>query len=1153
MGSDKQTRILTLNQMVQIMKKTMLLFAGIIYLAVFCFLEGEVQAQTIPENPDFWLTTAQEREVLWSSNPSITIEFQETPLEEALTTIAKQARAGIYFDSDLLPEETINLAVEGIPLSEVLREVLNGTELEAYASGRNIFLKEKEVLEHSFDMEQEEMSALQETVRGRVVDAQTGEALPGVNVFIEGTNTGTNTNVDGIYELNVPNLEETLVFTYIGYERTEILINGRTDINVSLEQQIIAGEELVVVGYGEQTRETLTGSVSSISGGSLERVPATNLSHSLAGQIPGIVSVTSSGEPGSDNASINIRGHHTLGNNSPLVVIDGVPNRSGGLYRLSPSDIENISVLKDASAAIYGSQAANGVILITTKRGHAGTPELTVNISQGFHQPTRIPEMADAATYLTMLNETDIYNNREPAISQETIEMHRSGSDPWIYPDVDYFSEVLKPWSMLTNADISLSGGSESIRYYLSFGAISEDGYYHDSQNSYNQYSFRSNLDGQVTDNITLSFDVLGRLEDRNWPTTGASTIFGELQRGKPNQHLFWPDGSPAPNFEGGRNPAVITTDQAGYNDDYRYFVQSNVKLDMEIPAIEGLSVMANASYDVYFRQQAVWQPQWTLYNWDFETYDSSGVPLLQPGTYGPADPRLTRRSEDEHDYLLNLVVNYRQDLENHSYSVMAGTEYQKFRNNWFTGFRRYFVSPQIDQLFAGSEEEQTTNGSAAEGGRQNYFTRLNYNYQSKYLIEFVGRYDGSYIFPEEGRYGFFPGFSLGWRASQENWFRDRTDFFDELKLRMSWGQTGNDRINEWQYMSTFGFNRGYVYGDREVPTIGPERIPNPNITWEVANQFNAGIEGRILNDRLSFEADYFNYLRDNILHYRNASVPETSGLSLPRENIGEVKSWGYEGVVSWNDNVGSDFNYGISFNLSYATNEIQYWDEPPGAPEWQRSTGSPMNTGLYYKAIGVFEDWDDIENYPSWPGAQPGDIIFEDVNGDGEITAEDRIRVNKTGLPKWTGGINLNATYKAFDFNVFFQGAAGAAQYVFSRSGELGNFFQEFAERRWTPDNPNPNHPRTFNRTEDYWGNNNNTYFLRDADYIRLKNAEIGYNLPAYLSTRLGLQRMRVYANGLNLLTWDTLKIMDPEARNATANYYPQKRVINFGLSLTF
>ncbi|MEX2368467.1 MAG: hypothetical protein WD510_03085, partial [Balneolaceae bacterium] len=303
----------------------------------------------------------------------------------------------------------------------------------------------------------------------------------------------------------------------------------------------------------------------------------------------------------------------------------------------------------------------------------------------------------------------------------------------------------------------------------------------------------------------------------------------------------------------------------------------------------------------------------------------------------------------------------------------------------------------------------------------------------------------------------------------------------------------------------------------------------------------------------LSFEIDYFNYLRTEILWWRNASVPMTGGFSLPRENIGEVASSGFDGSITYRDQISSDFLFDITLNGGFAENEIKFWDEAPGAPEWQQSTGSPMNTDLYYNVIGVFQDEANVNSYPSWEGARPGDLIFEDVNGDGEIDGRDRIRIDKTGTPKWTGGLNINANYKQFDFSILFQGAAGAVQYLKTESGEIGNFLQNFAENRWTPDNPSSEHPRTWNRDDEYWASNANTYFLRDMDYLRLKNLEIGYSLPPEVGSGLGIQRLRIYASGFNLLTWDKLKVMDPEVRTSDGQYYPQKRVFNLGISVTF
>lgn len=1019
------------------------------------------------------------------------------------------------------------------------------------------------------------------TITGQVTHGESDETLPGVNIVLKGTDSGTTTDADGQYEMTVPSLNDTLVFSFVGYQSQEVPIDNRTEIDVAMNLEVVSGEEVVVVGYGTRTKETLTGSVSAVSGENLEKTPVTNVSNSLGGKLPGVVSVTDSGEPGYDGSTIRIRGDHTLNNNNPLVVIDGVPNRAGGLDRLNPKDIENISVLKDASAAIYGAQAANGVILVTTKRGSEGAPQFNVDFNQGANQPARVPEMADAPTYLEMLNEIDRYRGNDVRYSEERIQNHREVSDPWLYPDTDWFAEALKPVSYQSKADMSVSGGSESIRYNLSLGALTEDGYYENSATRYNQYNFRSNLDGQINDNISLRFDVSGRMEDRNFPTQGAGDNFRMLIRGKPHQHAFWPNGQPGPDIENGQNPVITGSDATGYNDDERYYLQSNLQLNIQIPAIDGLSLRGGASYDKDFLQQKVWTTPWTLYSFDSDAYQQEGddpEQYLTGAPRGPSEPQLTQVNEDNYNILLNLIAEYQQDLGDHSIGALVGTERQSFRESSFNAFRRYFISDQIDQLFAGGEDERDNSGSAREGARLNFFSRFNYDYQDKYLVEVVGRYDGSYIFPEGNRFGFFPAFSLGWRLTEEDFFTNNVGFFDDLKLRFSWGQTGNDRIDEedqggeWQFLSTYGFGSGYVLGgDTEVTGLYSTRTPNPNITWEVANQLDIGLDGEILDSRLSFELDYFDYLRTNILHYRNASVPQTSGLSLPRENIGEVDSWGFDGSVTWRQNVNDDFLYDVSLSAGYATNKIRFWDEPPGAEEWQRSTGHKMNTGLYYNAIGVFQDEEHIEQHVEDGGAlwnddvRPGDLIFEDVDGDGEITADDQIRINKNRTPDWTGGVTFTAAYKQFDMTAFFQGAAGGVHYVATESGDFGNYFNDYAENRWRPDPddhmaPHPDYgefdePRAYNRADEYWSPmaSRNTHFLRDTDYIRLKNFEIGYRLDSDISNRIGIQNARVYVNGFNLLTWDKFKLMDPEASAEGGQYYPQKRVFNAGLSVTF
>ncbi|REL33054.1 TonB-dependent receptor [Rhodohalobacter sp. SW132] len=993
-------------------------------------------------------------------------------------------------------------------------------------------------------------------ITGTVTDAATGETLPSVNILLVGSDVGTTTNLEGDYTITVPNLDESLRFSYIGYQTQTVDIDGRTEIDVELLTEEVVGQEVVVTGYGTvRQRETISGSVSAVSGDQIEAVPTSNLSNTLAGRVSGLAGLNTAGEPGFDGSQIRIRGNATLGNNDPLIVIDGVPARQGGLDRINPNDVENISILKDASAAIYGSRAANGVILITTKRGRSGAPQVTVNATQGFNQPTVIPNMANAPTYLTMLNEIDMYRGDSPRRSEAEIDRYRNigDQDPWEYHDTDWFDEGLKRFSNETEATIAVSGGTESVRYRVSARGLTEDAYYRNSATRYNQGEFRSNLDIDVTDHIRIGADLAGRYEDRNFPTQSAGAQFRFLMRGKPHEPARWPDGSPGPDVENGTNPVVSATNATGYHDIDDYYLQSSVYVNAEIPAIEGLSFRSNFTFDRHFNENEQWATPWILNTWD-GTRDENGDPVLSPGQRGPGTPELTRQRQNQQDITFNLVGNYQQNIAAHNFAFMLGTERETFNGQNVGAYREGYLSPEFPQLDLGASENRNNWGNSWHGARQNFFSRLNYDYDETYLLEVVGRLDGSYIFPEGDRYGFFPSVSLGWRLSNEDFFQDLTsNFFDNLTIRASYGQTGNDQVDPYQFLGTYSFGNGYIFDGSIESSLSEARIPNPNITWEVANQFNTGINMTIFDNRLEFELDYFDYRREGILWQRDAALPLMAGFDLPDENIGEVKSYGFDGTMTYLQDITDNTFLTASFTLSYAENEILFFDEPDGVPDWQRNEGMPMNTGLYYQVIGVFQDEQEIEDYPSWDGAQPGDLIFEDVNGDGVINSDDMIRSDRTPFPKWTGGLNLALNYRNWDISTFWQGAAGAAVYTQTESGEIGNFRQSFAENRWTPDNPTNDHPRTWNRSDEYWSSNSNTYFLRNTDYIRLKSLEVAYTLPASLSSRLGLQRTKFSITGLNLLTFTGLEDLDPEAASGAGQYYPQRRSLRAGLSVTF
>jgi TonB-linked SusC/RagA family outer membrane protein len=1027
----------------------------------------------------------------------------------------------------------------------------------------------------------------QKKITGTVTDAQTGDPLVGVNILVVGTSTGAATDAKGHYSVSVPSLQDTLRFSFIGYQTKTVPINGQTTISIKLKLSVTSGKQLVVVGYGEKTKNTLTGSVSEVSAKSLEKTPVTNMANALSGKAPGIITINSSGEPGSNGTKILVRGNHSLNYNGPLIVIDGVPSHTDAFNRLSPSDIKNLTVLKGPTAAIYGAEAANGVILVTTKNGSFNqTPEFTVNFRRGFNRPAVIPKMASAPTFMRMLNELNEYNGvGKPYYTKKEIAQYSNPNrDPWLYPETDWFKAAYKNLSPQMKGDVSVEGGTSNITYFLSAGGRSKDGYMKHSGTKYNQLNLRSNIGVQASKNIKLTLNLSGRWENRNYPNVTSSDTYWMLMRGLPNMPAYYPNGLPATGQENGWNPVVSSTTQTGYHHDKSYFFNGVGGIDITIPGVKGLELVGKLSYNKEFVHKKIWGHSWVLYSFSKSQYANNGgdpSQYLAGVTKGPADPRLTMDFAAQHTLLASLRAKYKRTFGNNgnnTVNFMVGTEQQRYKSTNFNAFRRHYLSTAIPQLFAGSEQDLNNGGSAARGARLSLFGRADYNYKSKYLFNFVGRYDGSYLFPKGERFGFFPAISVGWVISKEPFFENNVKVFNNLKFRASWGILGNDRVSNAfignrQYLASYQFGGGYVFGpagQNVVKSIYQAVVPNPDITWEDSRMIDVGLNASMFSSHFGLTFDYFTEMRNNILIHRNASIPKTTGLSLPRENLGKVKSWGYDGSISWNDQ-GHDFSYTVKLNGGYSTDKIVFWDEPPGAPSYQKSTGLKINTSLYYKTLGVFQNEEQVQNTPHWPGARPGDLIFADINHDGKINGEDRIRINKNNTPTMTGGLSLSGRYKQFDVSVLFQAAAGAAFYVATTSGFIGNYFKQYADKRWRPDPnakndpegmvPDPSGlpysgPRAYNRDAAYWSplsSNHSTYFLRSTNYIRLKSAEIGYTLPVNITTKAGIKNLRIYMSGFNLLTWSKLKVMDPEASNSSGRYYPQSKVFNFGISLKF
>jgi TonB-dependent starch-binding outer membrane protein SusC len=853
-------------------------------------------------------------------------------------------------------------------------------------------------------------------------------------------------------------------------------------------------------------------------------------------------------------------------------------------------------VLKDASAAIYGARAANGAILVTTKRGKSGKPTISYSFNQGFSQPTVVPKMSSAVEYANIMNELPIYRTipanewKEASnsikstgtydsptagvatlnanYSPDAVRKHGDGTDPWGYPNTDWFGDAFKTWAPQNRHDFQLSGGSENIRYLTSLGYVYQDAIYKNSATFYKQYNARVNLDAKVNSYINANFGAMIRREDRNFPTESAGSIFRMLMRGRPTEPEVWPNGKPGPDIENGQNPYVITTNATGYQKDPTDYQQLNGGIDITNPWISGLKLTLSGSVDRFNRVTKTWQTPWELYKWDRISYEADGVtPKLEGAIRSNfTDPRLQQFLESRLNTNLTSILNYDRQSGDHTFNIMGGVTKEKFTGEGFGAYRRNFISGAVDQLFAGGSDGQNTGGGGYERARLGYFGRVQYNLKEKYLAEFIWRYDGSYIFPKASRFGFFPGVSLGWNVSSESFMED-VKAVDFLKLRASYGQMGNDQVfyrgqlQEYAYLSTYGFG-SYPINSTVVKTLGETVLANPNFTWERANNLNFGIDASLFN-RIDMTLEFFKNKRDQILIQKTGSTPASSGISalLPPVNAGQLTNRGIEFNLGFNSNSRNKLRYRFGINGGYAKNKVDFLDEVPGIPEYQKQEGKPYNAFLVYEADGAFLDQAAIDaNTVDYSGVTakliPGDLRIKDYDGNDTINGNDQVRQGYNDYPTFNFGANFSLTYGGFDFSILFQGATGAKRYIVTESGDIGNFLKYSHDNRWSIDNPSAEHPRLASRGDTYYTGGrfgNNTEFLYSKNYFRLKNVEVGYSLPSNSLTKYKISGLRFYVSGLNLLTFAANNIFDPESTNVAGTNYPQSRVINTGVSLTF
>ncbi|WP_439696953.1 SusC/RagA family TonB-linked outer membrane protein [Mucilaginibacter sp. AW1-7] len=1002
-----------------------------------------------------------------------------------------------------------------------------------------------------------------------VVTDEKGETLPGVSVTLKGTTTGVITDINGKFTLNVPDASATLVFTYIGYTRQEVPVNGQTIINVKLEADAKSLNEVVVVGYGTQKKATLTGSISQVKGSELVKSPQPNLSNALAGRFSGVIVNNRSGEPGYDGSNITIRGLATTGSNNVLIVVDGVPGQIGGLERLDPNDIESMSVLKDASAAIYGNRAANGVILVTTKRGKSGKPTINYSFNQGFSSPTRLPKMADAATYAQIMNEISLDSNPgggpNQSYSADQIQKFKDGSDPLNYPNTDWEKQTLKSTALQNQHSLSVAGGSEDVKYFVSLGTIYQDGLYKNGVTKYHQYNFRSNIDANVTKRLKVGLSLSGREEDRQFPEVGAGDVFRSVYRAKPIVAAYYPNGLPTTGIEN-NNPAVQVTDIGGVNNNPTQVFNGILKGSYALPGIEGLSLDGFFSVDKSYAFDKNFSKPYILYSYDAnaKTYNKNVV-----GGNNNA-PTLFESQTNQALLTSNIKLNYARKFGKHDVNAFVGYEQSKNHLEYFDATRYNYLSSQLPELSQGGSAatDYLNSGYSSNYNRRSVISRLAYAFDEKYLFEGQLRADGSSIFPSGKQWGYFPSASVGWRITKENWFKDNVSFFDDLKLRASYGSLGNDNVNGFQYFDNYVLvNNGFVAsvpgsGSNTIqPNVNLVKLANPNITWEVAKKLDIGVNATFLHD-FTVEAIYFKQKRSDILAARNASLPGTSGIVnpygsdplVPSENIGKVNSEGFEATLGYNHTT-NKFSWGVSGNITYAKSKIVFIDEASGALSYQRQTGRPLNTYLLYNAIGIFRTQADLDSYPHVTGAKIGDLKYQDFNGDGQINADDQTRTKYGNIPQITYGFTLNAAYSNFDLSVLFSGQAQVSQYVLPESGSIGNFYSSWADNRFSASNPNGTYPRVTDRASNAisGGQYNSTFWLNDASFFRLKNVQLGYNFNTAFLSKIKVGGLRVYASAFNLFTITKVKDYDPEGTSGSGQFYPQQRIINLGVNVKF
>lgn len=972
---------------------------------------------------------------------------------------------------------------------------------------------------------------------------QNGEPIVGATVKVVGSQGGTMTDIDGAFSLPGVKNGAKIAVTALGYSASEQTWNG-SELFFTLKEQSTQLDEVVVVGYGVQKKVNVTGAVSSMNASAIEDRAVASVSAAMAGEMPGVVVVQSSGAPGAQTGSITIRGNNSINSTSPLVIVDGVP---GSMNNIDPQDVESISVLKDAaSAAIYGVQAANGVILITTKKGKLNTAAtITYSGSVSWVSPTTRLDPVNAHDYTMLMREALLNSDPNANVAQYDANLLKYQNGELDPEGTNWWKETFKSHGTETAHTVQINGGSANTTYMASLGYLYQGGIL--DQNNYNRYNARVNLDSKL----------------KPWLSMGVQTSFyrgiqkdGYVGVAGITQHVNRLNATLKVRDENGefiapasmQNPVAEIDNATGIYKVKNDQLFTNIYLN--ITPVKGLSIRP-------------------LFSWrhDYRDYYAYCKTLFYGGSYNSGNG--TSKGEHNHynwDWMTYQgTANYNVTIaEKHDISLLAGFESQRYSYRYTTASREGGGDNLLDETLGALDTDAWNNG---DGGvdltRQSWFGRIQYAFDSRYLFEANFRADASSRFPKDNRWGYFPALSAGWRISQESFMEGTRSWLSNLKLRLGWGRTGNEELGDDYYPSVATYSYyPMLIGSTQYTSLYESRYVNPNLKWATVTNWELGVEAAFLNNRITFEGSLYKRTTNDML--LNLPVQSVLGISAPAQNAGSVENKGVDITIGFNDRINHDWSYNVTFNMGYNHNEITDLRDTDGENPNNKLMwfiqGQPIGTYYGYVADGLFRDEAEVKAGPLRTGQEkPGNIRFKDLDGDGKITDKDRGVIGKIN-PTWMGGLNIGVNFRSFDLSMLWQGAfdyerymTGEASQAFYNGGTMCNWMME---ERWTPETPNGTYPRLYpNSASSPDVSVTNSFWAEDASYVRLKNLTFGYTLPTSLTEKAGINKVRVYFNGENLLTFSKIydKGIDPEAPAGRGAYYANVRKLTLGLKVTF